>query len=280
MFKAISDLSFLNLSQYFLSKFGTWHPQQTVADFLSITESSVEKALPWILCFSVCFDAVSTCISKYSEEFLSILPFCAYQHFTEIKRKYIFVCDLSKRWWLSYCYCLEHSLTTAELHDKNMYFLYCSSAEFCHFCKIYLTGHKIVFGTLDKVQGHKIMIFRRKSWILLRLFSYSGWLLKHLLMISIWHLIFLSYLEKKQKHSAKKLFRLMVFSLCTLGYYYTCLWLSTLQTIVRKIHLFSKSHRRTDVELSFKQCTLNHLHVDMKWTGAQWELIGCFLSWA
>lgn len=251
-----------------------------MAHFLSITEYSVGKALPWTLCFSVCFDAVSTCISKYSEEFLSILPFCAYQHFTEIKRKYIFVCDLSKRWWLSYCHCLEHSVTTVEFHDKTMYFLCCSSTEFCHFCKSYLTGHKIDFGSLGKVQGHK-MIFRKKSWILLSLFSYSEWLLKHLLMISIWqHLIFLSYLEKKQKHSAKKLFRLMVFSLCTLGYYYTCLWLSALQTIVRKIHLFSKSQGRTDVELSFKQCTLNHLHVDTKWAEAQWELIGCFVSWA
>lgn len=72
----------------------------------------------------------------------------------------------------------------------------------------------------------------------------------------------------------------MVFSPCTLGYYYTCLWLSTLQTIVRKIRLFSKSHRRTDVELSFKQCTLNYLHVDTKRTGAQWELIGYFVSLA
>lgn len=69
----------------------------------------------------------------------------------------------------------------------------------------------------------------------------------------------------------------MVF--CTLGYYYTCLRLSTLQTIVRELHLFSKSHRRTDVELSFKQCTVNHLHLDTKQTGTQWELIGWFVGW-
>lgn len=69
----------------------------------------------------------------------------------------------------------------------------------------------------------------------------------------------------------------MVFSPYTLGYYYTCLWLSSLQTIIRKMHQFSKSHRRTDVELSFKQCTLNHLHVDTKWTGAQWERLDALL---
>lgn len=163
-----------------------------------------------------------------------------------------------------------------------MYFVCCSSVGVCHFCitfKSYLIGHKTNFCCLGKILGCEMMTFRKKIWILLCLFSYRGWLLKHVLITSIQeHLIFLSYLEKKKKKiQQKKLLRLMVF--CTSGYYYTCLRLSTLQTIVRKLHLFSKSHRRTDVELSFKQCTVNHLHLDTKWTGTQWELIGCFVSW-
>lgn len=89
-----------------------------------------------------------------------------------------------------------------------MYFVCCSSAGICHFCitfKGYLIGHKINFCCLGTVLRCEMMTFRKKVWILLCLFSYREWLLKHVLIIFIQeHLIFLSYLEKQQKHSAKK----------------------------------------------------------------------------